>query len=156
MQGWLAIDREISAQVVERIRRTHPDFVFAAFTGIDKTSHSEGHTAAYVEQAYRIVDDTVSQIRDDAERRGTWNDTHIWVVSDHGHSPVVEHDDLIGLMKRLGFRSIAHPFVFSTRAEVAVMVSGNAMAHIYLSLGARTRCGWPSLCLLYTSPSPRD
>ena len=139
VQGWLAIDREISAQVVERIRRTHPDFVFAALTGIDKTSHSEGHTAAYVEQAYRIVDDTVSQIRDEAERRGSWNDTHIWVVSDHGHSPVAEHDDLIGLMKRLGFRSIAHPFVYSARAEVAVMVSGNAMAHIYLDLSRRTR-----------------
>ena len=139
VDGWLAIDREISAQVVDRIRRIHPDFAFAAFTGIDKTSHSEGHTSAYVEQAYRIVDDTVAQIRDDAERRGTWSETHLWIVSDHGHSPVLEHEDLVGLVRRMGFKAIAHPFVYSARGEVAVMVSGNAMAHIYLDLRRRTR-----------------
>lgn len=139
VQGWLEIDREISRVVVERIRATHPSFVFAAFTGIDKTSHSEGHEGAYVQQAYEIIDDTVAAIRDDAEAKGTWDDTHVWIVSDHGHSPVVEHDDIAGLIGRLGFRTIAHPFVFSTRGEVAVMVSGNAMAHIYLDLQRRTR-----------------
>ena len=144
VQGWLEIDREISAEVVERIRATDPSFVFAAFTGIDKTSHSEGHEGAYVQQAYQIIDETVAAIRDDAEAKGTWDETHVWIVSDHGHSPVVEHDDIAGLIGRLGFRVIAHPFVFSTRGEVAVMVSGNAMAHIYLDLQRRTR------------PYPRD
>ena len=139
VQGWLEIDREISGQLVERIRTTKPDFVFAALTGIDKTSHSEGHDAAYVEQAYQIVDDTVGQIRADAEAAGTWDSTHIWVVSDHGHSPVLYHDDIAGLIGRLGFRTIAHPFVFSPRGEVAVMVSGNAMAHIYLDIQRKTR-----------------
>jgi predicted AlkP superfamily pyrophosphatase or phosphodiesterase len=137
--GWLEIDREIAAQVMERIKASRPDFVFAALTGIDKTSHSEGHEGAYVERGYQIVNDLVSEIRNDAERNGTWDDTHLWVVSDHGHSPVVHHDDLAGLISRLGFRTIAHPFVFSTRGEVAVMVSGNAMAHIYLDLSRRTR-----------------
>ncbi len=139
VQGWLEIDREISAEVVERIRTTHPSFVFAAFTGIDKTSHSEGHTGAYVQQAYQIIDETVAAIRNDAESSGRWDETHIWIVSDHGHSPVSEHDDIAGLIGRLGFRVIAHPFVFSRRGEVAVMVSGNAMAHIYLDLERRTR-----------------
>ena len=139
VEGWLEIDREISDEVVERIRATHPDFVFAALTGIDKTSHSEGHASAFAEQAYMIVDDTVARIRADAERMGTWGSTHIWVVSDHGHSPVMEHDDIVGLIRRLGFRAIAHPFVYSGRGEVAVMVSGNAMAHIYLDLSRRTR-----------------
>jgi arylsulfatase A-like enzyme len=139
VQGWLEIDREISAEVVARIRSTHPAFVFAAFTGIDKTSHSEGHEGAYVQQAYQIIDETVAAIRADAEERGTWDETHVWIVSDHGHSPVLQHDDIAGLIGRLGFRVIAHPFVFSTRGEVAVMVSGNAMAHIYLDLPRRTR-----------------
>jgi arylsulfatase A-like enzyme len=139
VQGWLEIDREISTQVVERIRKQRPSFVFAAFTGIDKTSHSEGHRGAYVEKAYQIIDDTVAAIRADAEESGTWNETHVWIVSDHGHSPVLQHDDIAGLIDRLGFRVIAHPFVFSTRGEVAVMVSGNAMAHVYLDLSRRTR-----------------
>jgi hypothetical protein len=139
VEGWLEIDREISGEVVEKIRATRPDFVFAALTGIDKTSHSEGHASAYAELAYRIVDETVARIRADAERHGTWDSTHVWVVSDHGHSPVLQHDDIVGLIRRLGFRAIAHPFVYSSRGEIAVMVSGNAMAHIYLDLPRRTR-----------------
>jgi arylsulfatase A-like enzyme len=139
VQGWLEIDRKIAGEVVARIEKTHPAFVFAAFTGIDKTSHSEGHQGAYVEKGYQIIDDTVSAIRSDAEKKGTWENTHVWIVSDHGHSPVLQHDDIAGLIGRLGFRTIAHPFVFSSRGEVAVMVSGNAMAHIYLDLERRTR-----------------
>lgn len=139
VDGWLSIDRDIGAQVVERIRDTRPDLVFAALTGIDKTSHFGGHDGPYVDRALKIVDETVAEIRTVNERNGTWDKTHLWVVSDHGHSPVLQHDDLAGLISRLGFRTIAHPFVYSRRGEVAVMVSGNAMAHIYLDLPRRTR-----------------
>lgn len=139
VRGWLAIDQEISEEVVEAIVKIRPAFVFAALTGIDKTSHSEGHGGAYVDQALQIVDDTVARIRREAERSGTWESTHIWIVSDHGHSPVRAHDDIAGLIRRIGFRTIAHPFVYSPRGEVAVMVSGNAMAHVYLDLGRTTR-----------------
>ena len=139
VKGWLAIDQEIAAEVAGQIREKQPDFVFSAMTGIDKTSHSEGHSGAYVDQALQIVDAAVEEIRHDAERRGTWESTHLWVVSDHGHSPVLQHEDLAGLVRRLGFRTIAHPFVFSPRGEIAVMVSGNAMAHVYLDLKLRTR-----------------
>ena len=137
--GWLAIDREVAGEVARQIKSKRPDFVFAALTGVDKTSHSEGHAGAYVDRALTIVDDLVAAIRVDAERRGEWDRTHLWIVSDHGHSPVTQHDDLAGLVRRLGFRTIAHPFVYSTRGEVAVMVSGNAMAHVYLELAKRTR-----------------
>src|SRR4029079_17935113 len=139
VNGWLEIDKAISKEVVRRIRTTHPSFVFAAFTGIDKTSHSEGHQAAYVEKGYQIIDETIAAIREDAESSGVWDKTHVWIVSDHGHSPVSSHDDIAGLIGRLGFRVIAHPFVFSPRGEIAVMVSGDAMAHVYLDLSRRTR-----------------
>ncbi len=137
--GWLAIDRYIAGEVAGRIRRKQPDFVFAALTGIDKTSHSEGHSGPYVDHALEIVDRAVAEIRNDAEERDTWEDTHLWVVSDHGHSPVEQHDDLAGFVQGLGFRTIAHPFVFTARGDAAVMVSGNAMAHIYLDLARRER-----------------
>ena len=139
LTGWLAIDKAIAGEVADNIRKKKPHFVFAALTGIDKSSHSEGHAGVYVDRAMMIVDDLVAEIRSDAERRGSWADTHLWVVSDHGHSPVRQHEDLAGFVRRLGFRAIAHPFVYSPRGEVAVMVSGNAMAHIYLDLKRRTR-----------------
>ncbi|HVF40108.1 MAG TPA: alkaline phosphatase family protein [Gemmatimonadaceae bacterium] len=137
--GWLGIDREIAAEVTDRIRAEQPDFVFAALTGIDKTSHAEGHTGAIVTQAMRIVNDTVAEIREDAERKNVWDAMHLWVVSDHGHSPVLSHEDLAGIVREMGFRTIAHPFVYSTRGEAAVMVSGNAMAHVYLDVARRER-----------------
>lgn len=139
VNGWLEIDRLIADEIRQKIRELNPDFVFAALTGIDKTSHSEGHTGAYVDRALTIVNDLVGGIRDDAEARGAWNSTHIWVVSDHGHSPVAQHEDLAGLVGRLGIKTISHPFVFSSRGEAAVMVSGNAMAHVYLDLQRRSR-----------------
>lgn len=145
VRGWLEIDRATAAKVAKEIRAHRPDFVFAALTGVDKTSHSRGHSGPHVDSALRIVDDLVTEIRVDAEARGAWKETHVWIVSDHGHSPVVQHENLAGLIRNLGFRTIAHPFVFSSRGEAAVMVSGNAMAHIYLDLAQRTR---PSLARL--------
>ncbi len=137
--GWLAIDTYVAGRVAEQIREKNPEFAFVALTGTDKTSHSEGHSGAYVDRALAIVDKAVAEIRGDAESRGTWEKTHLWVVSDHGHSPVSQHDDLAGFVRRMGFRSIAHPFVYTPRAEAAVMVSGNAMAHIYLEIARRER-----------------
>ena len=134
VKGWLAIDRAIASQVARDIKLKHPDFVFAALTGVDKTSHSRGHTGPHVDSALEIVDSLVSEIRADAESRGKWEDTHVWVVSDHGHSAVRQHENLVGVIRAMGFRTIAHPFVFLRRPEAAVMVSGNAMAHIYLDL----------------------
>ena len=145
VQGWLDIDRKVAAEVARKIRAHRPDFVFAALTGVDKTSHSRGHSGPHVDSALMIVNDLVTEIRADADARGTWKEHHVWIVSDHGHSPVEQHENLAGLVASLGFRTIAHPFVFSTRGEAAVMVSGNAMAHIYLDLGQRVR---PSLSKL--------
>jgi hypothetical protein len=143
--GWLAIDRHVASEVAKQIRLKRPDFVFAALTGVDKTSHSEGHAGAYVDQALKIVDNAVAEIRSDAEKRGTWDKTYLWIVSDHGHSPVEQHDDIAGFVRRMGFRTIAHPFVYRLGAEVAVMISGNAMGHVYLDLQSRVRPYLPSM-----------
>ena len=146
VRGWLDIDRDIGAQVVHRIRRDKPNFVFAAFVGIDKTSHAEGHNASVVLDAMRIVDETVAEIRHDAERAGKWEATHLWIVSDHGHSRVDAHDDLARHFRDdLRLRTLSHPWTFGNSHDVAVMVSGNAMAHVYFELGRRERPFWPTL-----------
>jgi arylsulfatase A-like enzyme len=145
VRDWLDVDREVSASLVERIREQRPRFAFAALTGADKTAHAEGHQAEVVQEALRIVDDTVARLREDAERDGRWEGLHLWIVSDHGHSPVRAHDDLVGFIESRGHRAIAHPWVFAIRPDVAVMVSGNAMAHLYLDLDRRERPWWPTL-----------
>ena len=143
--GWLAIDRQVGAEVVRYVRDRRPRVAFAAFTGIDKTSHADGHDSPAVHDAMRIVDDTAAAIRRDAERSGRWATTHLWIVSDHGHSPVSTHDDLAALLRSWGYGTIAHPWTFAGGRDAAVMVSGNAMAHIYLELDRRERPWWPEL-----------
>lgn len=145
VKGWLAIDRSVGREVARRLRTQPVRFAFVALTGIDKTSHAAGHSAPLVGEALRIVDDTVAQIRRDAETDGRWKRMHLWVGSDHGHSPVKEHEDLAGLISRWGYDTLAHPWVFKRSADVAVMVSGNAMAHVYLDLDRRARPWWPAL-----------
>jgi hypothetical protein len=132
--GWLQIDRDVADEVVARIRRDHPSFVFAALTGVDKVSHARGHHSPMILDALKIVDDTAAQIRIDAEQRGTWENTALWVVSDHGHSRVTNHEDLDRLIASNGYRTMSHPWVFTRSPDVAVMVSGNAMAHLYLDV----------------------
>jgi hypothetical protein len=141
--GWLDIDRIIAESVPSQIRRDHPDFTFAAYGGTDKTSHAVGHEAALVREALRIVDGVAARIRSDAERDGRWESMHLWVTSDHGHSSVRTHEDLARFVEGCGFRVMAHPWVVAIDPEVAVMVSGNAMAHVYLDIARRSRPLWP-------------
>lgn len=146
---WLDVDREIAGLVVDHIRREKPEFAFAAMMGVDKTSHSAGQPSPLTDDALQIVDETAARIRDDAEHDGRWSDMHIWITSDHGHSPVTEHEDLAGLVAEWGFRTLAHPWIYKVRPDVAVMVSGNAMAHIYLDVGTRERPLWPDVPARY-------
>ena len=143
--GWLDIDRSVGERFVRRVRDERPEYAFAAFTGIDKASHSTGHDSAMVHDAMRVVDNVCWRVREDAERAGTWDSTHLWVVSDHGHSSVSAHEDLAGFVASLGSRVVAHPWVVRPGAQVAVAVSGNAMAHIYVDLKNRQRSFWPAL-----------
>ncbi len=145
VRGWLAIDRQVGEEAALRLRTQRVKFAFIALTGIDKTSHAEGQDARIVSDAMKIVDDTVAQIRSDAERDGRWKKMHLWVGSDHGHSPVREHEDLVALISGWGYTTLAHPWAFNASADIAVMVSGNAMTHLYLDLEQKTRPWWPSL-----------
>jgi arylsulfatase A-like enzyme len=145
VRGWLAIDREVGEEAARRLRTRRMRYAFVALTGIDKTSHAEGQESAIVGDAMSIVDDTVAQIRSDAERDGRWRKMHLWVGSDHGHSPVREHEDLTAVLADWGYSTLSHPWAFNTSADIAVMVSGNAMAHLYLNLDQKTRQWWPSI-----------
>ena len=140
---------------MRRVRTERPRFAFAALTGVDKTSHAEGHDATVVIEALRIVDATVAELRADAERDGRWATMQLWVVSDHGHSAVHSHEDLLAVVSEDGVRAIAHPWVYAINPDAAVMVSGNAMAHIYLDLREPRRPWWPALAPRWRSLADR-
>jgi len=143
--AWIALDRRVARQAARRVRDRRPAFSFIALLGVDKASHACGQGSAAARSALRVVDDMVARIRHDAERSGTWDTTRIWVVSDHGHADIAAHDDLAGGIARAGWRVLAHPLVYRREPDVAVMVSGNAMAHLYVELSRRARPWWGTL-----------
>jgi hypothetical protein len=145
VRAWLSVDREVSSRVLRRVHEASVPFLFAAFPGVDKVSHAAGQHGGLVREALSIVDETVAELRDILERRGEWNHTRLWVTSDHGHSRVRQHEDLARVIAGMGrgLRVMAHPWVYRVHADVAVMVSGNAMAHVYVDLERRERPFWP-------------
>lgn len=145
--GWLDIDRDVSDTFVHRVRHERPAFAFAALTGIDKVSHAMGHDAPAVDRALTALDDVVGRLRADAEQAGRWEDTHLWIVSDHGHAPIHRHDDLADALNEMGLRVFAHPRIWTRAPDVSVMVSGNAMAHLYFDPRHSARPYWPALAM---------
>lgn len=142
IEDWLDFDRDTARQVLACARDPETPYLFAAFMGVDKVSHDRGHDDPGVAGALRIVDDTVGELLDVRTRR---DPMRVWVASDHGHSAVAAHDDLHAAIRARGYRAIAHPWPYWPRADIAVMVSGNAMAHLYLELGRRSRAHWAAL-----------
>lgn len=138
---WAVLEEELAERLVTRIRRERPRFVFAAFTAGDKVAHSAGTDATGVRRSLQLVDHVVGRIRQDAESDGRWRSLHLWVMSDHGHSPVAEHLELADALRDAGLRVRSHPWTLPDRSEAAVMVSGNSMAHVYFNLGARSGQG---------------
>lgn len=143
LPGWLRLETALAERVAARVASGAHDLAFFAHQCIDKFSHRRGHDSAEVLQALRGLDAMVGRLRDDATRTGRPLD--LIVVSDHGHSSVHSHLDLAGFVAARGHGVLAHPWTFAGGDEVAVMVSGNAMAHLYLELGRRERPWWPSL-----------
>jgi Type I phosphodiesterase / nucleotide pyrophosphatase len=143
VDGWLRLESDLADRVATRVASGAHDLVLFAHQCVDKFSHLRGHDAPEVLAALRGVDAMVARLRDDAARDGRPLD--LIVVSDHGHSPVQAHLDLAGLVRAAGHGVLAHPWTFAGGDDVAVMVSGNAMAHVYLELSRRQRPWWPAL-----------
>lgn len=144
-RAWFAIDELAARTARARILGNDPAITFLALLALDKCSHAAGHASPDAHRALVALDQIVGALRNNLERAGRWERTHLWIASDHGHAPVHSHDDLAGAIRDAGHRVVAHPWVFTPRAHVAVMVSGNAMAHVYLEPAERVRRWWPRL-----------
>lgn len=144
LDGWMRFDRWLGEEFVRRIVAQRPRVAFLAHPGIDKLSHRFGADSPRVLEAMQTVDHTVHLLEESFARDGRSDELEIWVVSDHGHAAVPQHEDLAGTIASWGHSVRAHPWVIGG-SDVAVMVSGNAMAHLYLELDRRRRAVWPAL-----------
>lgn len=145
LDAWRRVERLSTQRFLESFERTRPQFATLAITSPDKRAHKEGPFSPGVRSGIADIDAAVAHAVRAAERDGWREALDIWIVGDHGHDPVANHEDLHGWLETRGLRVRAHPHVFKRRVDVALMVGGNAMAHLYLDPAERTRTFWPSL-----------
>lgn len=144
IDGWMRFDRWLGEEFVRRIVAQQPRVAFLAHPGIDKLSHRYGQDSPRVQGAMQTLNHTVALLTAAFANQGRGDELEIWIVSDHGHAAVTQHEDLAGRIAGWGHSVRAHPWVIGGK-DVAVMVSGNAMAHLYLDLASRHRTSWSGL-----------
>jgi len=142
--GWQRVEQRATASFFRRFAAVRPRLSVLALTSADKFAHKYGPHAPEVRQTLRDIDAAVATARAIASRDAWSPPLHVWVVGDHGHAPVTQHEDLARWFTERGLRVLAHPTLFVPQPDVALMVGGNAMAHVYLHPDERRRRWWPS------------
>jgi hypothetical protein len=136
---WAATREQAERAVLTALERGFPS-VHAVFPAIDELGHRAGPLSPVATEAYRQFDRTVGRIVDALARQRRADDTLIVITSDHGQSATKTHVDLVDLVRRTYPRTLGHPVPLRhcLSAQAAVMVSGHAMANVYV-VGA---AGW--------------
>ncbi len=142
--GWRTVERAATAAFLRHFAAAQPRFSILAITSPDKFSHKYGSDSEPVRNAITDVDTAIGRAMAIATKGGWREALRVWVVSDHGHAPVSQHDDLHGWLESQSLRVLAHPRLHTRNPDIALMVGGNAMAHIYIDPSSRTREWWPT------------
>jgi hypothetical protein len=133
-ERWNRLDERVGAVVAAAVARG-TTFVFAVCSAADSLGHKFGPFAEPTLEAYRSIDRALAPLADTVCRVPDDRKPLVLLVSDHGMTDTREHLDLHGLVERVAGPCLAHPMVWHARLRTpraAVMVSGNAMAHVYL------------------------
>ena len=142
--GWRTVERAATLDFLRHFAKSQPRFSILAITSPDKFSHKFGSDSEPVRNAIADVDLAIERAIAIATKGGWRDSLRVWVVSDHGHAPVWQHDDLHGWLESQSLRVLAHPRLHTRNPDVALMVGGNAMAHLYLEPESRIRHWWPT------------
>lgn len=143
--AWRRVEQSATHTFFRRFAAARPRLSTLAITSADKNAHAFGCDSPEVRRSIADMDAAVARAYEVAQSGGWRDSLRVWVVGDHGHAPVTDHDDLHAWFDESGYRTSAHPKVNVRNADIALMVGGNAMAHLYLEPQHRTRQWWPSL-----------
>jgi hypothetical protein len=134
-ERWDRLDDRVAAAAATAVA-SGTRLVFAVFSAADSMAHKFGPFAEQTRLAYRRIDRSLAPLAD-VVTGGTGDTPFVLLVSDHGASPTHTHLDLEDLVERAVGRCFAHPrtWRWPAGARSAVMVSGNAMAHLYMRQG---------------------
>ncbi len=144
-RAWRRVEQAAVNEFFRRFTRRRPTLSMLGILSPDKLAHAFGGDSTVVRTAIQDVDTAIARAQAIAAADGWADGLRIWVVGDHGHAPVSEHEDLHGWLSSRGHRVLAHPKLGTRGADVALMVGGNAMGHLYLDPAHRSRKWWPLL-----------
>jgi hypothetical protein len=128
-----ALERAVGNALCGTVRE-RPRFVFAVFPGVDGVTHFWDPWHPDVLDMYRAFDGIVGRY---AAAGGFDGDQLTLLVSDHGLSRVDRHTDVALALERDGVPVLHYPFIWRRNPQVAVMISGNGSAQLYLRPGVR-------------------
>lgn len=109
-----------------------PDFIFAVFPAVDSFSHIHDPFDDDTTQAYINVDTYIGEAVEKLKKQGRWRNTLLIISSDHGLTSTHSHLDLADFFIDRGRDTLRYPLIFKSKPDVSVMISGNAMGHVYL------------------------
>jgi hypothetical protein len=160
LQMFAELDLEATESLLESLRKHGvPDLQVIYFAGVDLFTHlAEPPLEKQFEYLHTIVDPAVGRIMEEYRRQGTLGETYFILVSDHGHTPVLNDDrHALGsgdrgpedVLEQLGFR--VRPFDLeidgSEEHFQAVLAYQGGFAYVYLAdrstcLERGQRCDW--------------
>ena len=130
----------VARRILLQSLKEYPDFIYAVFLGIDTYSHLNHPFHKKVINSYRRIDEMIGLLAKNLESEGRLEETLIIVASDHGLTQTHSHFDSLEFMNDQGYKTFYYPNVFKhfTDADAACLISGNAMANIYV----KSKDGW--------------
>ncbi len=124
---------ESALEILIKSLNLGPDFLYAVFLGIDTYSHITHPFHRNVVDSYIRLDQSIGRVAQKLKSLGKLDETLFVIASDHGLTQTHSHFDCVEFLKTKGYKTLYYPNVFKhyLNASASVMVSGNAMAHLY-------------------------
>lgn len=127
---WHMVDSAALNKALSVIRKDF-EFLFVVFPGIDEYSHLSHCRHPDANKAYKFVDEAVGKMSAELKKEGKFEETALFIVSDHGLSQTEEHFGVASFIEDKGIKTFYYPKIFKRNFRVASMVSGNGMLHLY-------------------------
>jgi len=133
-RDWYASDLQAERAVIGAFEAGFPS-AFAVFPAVDELGHRFGPLCPESDEAYRRFDAALGRVVDALVRLRRLDRTRIVLTSDHGQSTTHTHVEVAELVAQVYPKTLSYPKIWRHlfSAQAVVMVSGNAMANIYLA-----------------------
>src|SRR5829696_3613193 len=112
------VDKMGHARIMEMLHAKKDfDFLFAVFPSVDWDSHYHHINDERTLAAYKILDESVGELRADLEKNGWWSNTLFLLTSDHGLTATNTHLDLSDWMTKQDLKSVYYPVIWKTNPK---------------------------------------